>query len=167
MQHGLTVLILRFDICNVCLVVQYFSIITHYLGCWFGKISSNADSGFEFLIPVSGVSSSLGVGLKGTVVRRDVVDVRLIGDCIEGLESVETPVTMDSESLDGPGTWASWTVFFRWFSVTGVRVFTLSEWSSSTNKLWELLDDSWFTNLWRSRFPHPFRDVESSVLKTG
>ena len=44
------------------------------------------------------------MGLKGTVVRRDVVDVRLIGDCIEGLESVETPVTMDSESLDGPGT---------------------------------------------------------------
>jgi hypothetical protein len=42
--------------------------------------------------------------LAGTVARRDVVDVRLIGDCTEGPESVETPVTMGSESLDAPGT---------------------------------------------------------------
>ena len=53
---------------------------------------------------VSGASSSFGGGWKGTVVRRDVVDVRLIGDCIEGPGSDETPVTMDSGSLDGPGT---------------------------------------------------------------
>lgn len=65
-------------------------------------VDSNADSGFEFLVSCG--SSSLGGGWKGTVVRRDVVDVRLIGDCIEGPGSVETPVTMESESLDGPGT---------------------------------------------------------------
>ena len=67
-------------------------------------VDSNADSGFEFLILISGASSSIGGGWKGTVVRRDAVDVRLIGDCIEGPGSDETPVTMDPESLDGPGT---------------------------------------------------------------
>ena len=61
-----------------------------------------AGSAFEFPMLVS---SSLEGGLEGVVVRRGVVDVRLIGDCIKGPESVETPVVMGSESLvDAPGT---------------------------------------------------------------
>ena len=104
-----TVQILQFDMGNICLVVQHFSIITHIITHYLGVdserlVDSNADSGFEFLILVSGASSSFGGGRKGTVVRRDPVDVRLIGDCIEGPGSDETPVTMDSESLDGPET---------------------------------------------------------------
>ena len=95
------------------------------------------ESAFEFLILVSSLSSSLGESWEGTVVRRDVVDVRLIGDCIEGPESDETPVTMGSEGLDAPGTWAFWAVFSRQFalySVVGGRGFTLSMPSSSMNK---------------------------------
>ena len=64
-------------------------------------IDSKRLAGSVFEFPML-VSPSLE---GGVVVRRGVVDVRLIGDCIKGPESVETPVAMGSESLvDAPET---------------------------------------------------------------